>query len=94
MIKITAHVGTLSVTYIYMLLSCSEVRKQYPVPQYQNVFKKTDENCILGYFASSNGNPLPKFRDNLSVPSSRDSLEDGTDRFSRNVGEYLPQLAA
>ena len=28
------------------------------------------ENCaLLGYYAASSGNSLPKFRDNLSVPS-------------------------
>jgi hypothetical protein len=36
----------------------------------------------------SSGNPLPTFRDKISVPSSRDldflTLEDGTDRFFRN----------
>jgi hypothetical protein len=26
---------------------------------------------LLGYYAASNGNPLPTFRDNVSVPSSR-----------------------
>jgi hypothetical protein len=38
----------------------------------------------------SSGNPLPTFRDNISIPSSRVlnllTLEDGTDRLSRNVG--------
>ena len=30
-----------------------------------------DEICtLLGYYAASNGNPLPTFRDNVSVPSS------------------------
>jgi hypothetical protein len=27
--------------------------------------------ALLGYYAASNGNPLPAFRDNISVPSSR-----------------------
>jgi hypothetical protein len=26
---------------------------------------------LLGYYAASNGNPLPTFRDNVSIPSSR-----------------------
>ena len=30
------------------------------------------ENCVLlGYYAASSGNSLPKFRDKLSVPSSK-----------------------
>jgi hypothetical protein len=53
---------------------------------------QVDENCALqGYYAASSGNnALPKFRYNLSVPSS----EDDTDRLSRNVGKELPLLAA
>jgi len=31
---------------------------------------EADENCaLLGYYAASNGNLLPTFRDNLWVPS-------------------------
>ena len=34
---------------------------------------EVDENCSLrGYYASSSGNFLPTFRNNLSVPSFRD----------------------
>ena len=43
------------------------------------------ERAVLGYYAASNGNSLPTFRDNLSVPSSVIkilTLEDGTDRLS------------
>jgi hypothetical protein len=38
-----------------------------------------------------NYNPLPTFRDNVTVPSSRANLtlEDGTDTLSRNVGLTL-----
>jgi len=33
--------------------------------------RKVDRNCaLLVYYATSNGNSLPTFRDNLSVPSS------------------------
>jgi hypothetical protein len=33
---------------------------------------KVDENCaLLGYYAASSGKSLP-FRDDLSIPSSRD----------------------
>jgi hypothetical protein len=34
--------------------------------------RDVDEICaLLGCYAASNGNPLPTFRDNVSVPSSR-----------------------
>jgi hypothetical protein len=34
--------------------------------------RDVDEVCLLpGYYAASNANPLPTFRDNVSVPSSR-----------------------
>jgi hypothetical protein len=33
--------------------------------------RDVDEICaLLGYYAASNGNHLPTFRDNVSVPSS------------------------
>ena len=64
-----------------------------------------DEICsLLGYYAASNVNPLPTFRDNISVPSSRVkkskkkgrkdflksfTVEDGTDTLSRNVVKGL-----
>jgi hypothetical protein len=48
---------------------------------------KVAENCaLLGYYAASSGNFLMMFRDNLSV-------EDRTDRFSKNAGKKLPVLA-
>jgi hypothetical protein len=56
--------------------------------------------ALLGSFAASSGNSLPKFRENRSVTSSRvryvlsRNLEDGTDRVSRRVGKKLPLLAA
>jgi hypothetical protein len=61
-------------------------------------FIKVGEICtLLGCYAASFGNPLPTFRDNVSVPSSRVknsddflTLEDGTDALSRNVGKGLP----
>ena len=51
------------------------------------VRREVDENCVLlGYYAASSGDSLPTFRDNLLVPSSGFlTLEDGTDRLSRNV---------
>jgi hypothetical protein len=61
---------------------------------------KSLEMCALfAYYAASNGNLLPTFRDNLSIPSSRVkksklcdflTLEDGTDTLSRKVGAELP----
>ena len=54
--------------------------------------KRNPEICaLLGYYVAYSGNSLPTFRDNLSVPFT---LEDGADRFSRNVGEELPLYAA
>jgi len=45
---------------------------------------------LLGYYAAYNGNSLPTFRVNLSVPSSRDE----TDRLPRNVRKELLLYAA
>jgi hypothetical protein len=61
--------------------------------------RDADEICILlGYYAEQRGNSVPTFRDNLSVPFSTvkksKTLEDGTDRLSRNVGTELPLCAA
>ena len=62
---------------------------------------EVDENCALpSYYAASSCIFLPTFRNNLSVPSSRAknsvflTVEDGTDRLSRNVGKKLPPPAA
>ena len=67
--------------------------------------REVDEICaLLGYYAASSGIPLPTFRDNVSVPSTRVkksrkkkdllTLEDGTDTLSRNVGKRIPLDAA
>jgi hypothetical protein len=70
--------------------------------------RDVDEICaLLGYYAASNGNPLPTFRENVSVPSSKAkkskknifflvflAFEDGTQSSSRNVGKRLPLDAA
>jgi hypothetical protein len=66
--------------------------------------RDVDEICaLLGYYAAKNGNPLPTFRDNLSVPFSRVrkfknnnflDLEDWADTLSRNVDKGLPFDAA
>jgi hypothetical protein len=38
-----------------------------------------DEICaLLGCYAASSGNPLPTFRNNLSVPSSRDKRAENS----------------
>jgi hypothetical protein len=58
------------------------------------------EICVLlGYYATLSGKSVPKFRDKASVSSSRvkkskKTLEDGTDRLSRNVGTELQLSAA
>jgi hypothetical protein len=69
--------------------------------------REIDESCaLLGCYAAISGNLLPKFQDNLLVPSSGVknppllddfgflSPEDGTDKLSRNVGKNIPLLAA
>ena len=53
----------------------------------------TDESCvILRYYAASNSNFLPTFRDNLSVPSSGVNILDPSswDRWVRNCHYWLP----
>jgi hypothetical protein len=46
--------------------------------------REVDINCIvLGYYAAHSGNFSPTFL----------TLEDRTDRLSRNVGKILPLLA-
>jgi hypothetical protein len=74
----------------------------------RSVLKKRPvfEICaLMGYNATSSVNPLPTFRDNVSVPSSTVkkseksdldflTFEDGTDTLSRNVGKGLPLDAA
>jgi hypothetical protein len=57
---------------------------------------EVDENCTLqGHYTASSGNSVPTFRDNLSTPSSRvkETLEDRTERLSRNVGKRPPLYA-
>jgi len=58
---------------------------------------------VVCYYAESNGNILPKFRDSPSglifkrqEPPKKFgylTLEDGTNRFYQNFGEILPLLA-
>jgi hypothetical protein len=56
-----------------------------------------DKNlALLGYYAAQSGNFLPTYRPNISAPSSTVKiliLENGTDRFSQNVGKKLPLCA-
>ena len=59
------------------------------------------ENCaLLGYYSACSYNSLPMFRVSLPAPSSSVknpgrrilgflTLEEGADRFSRNVGKEL-----
>jgi len=60
--------------------------------------REVDEICAL--LVITQRNYLQIFRENLRVPSSmvkkskRKTLEDGTTRFRRNVGNELPLYAA
>jgi len=65
--------------------------------------READKICtLLDCYVASSGNSFPTFRDNLTVLSLSVTdcllgfltLEDGTDRLSRNVGKELPILAA
>jgi hypothetical protein len=62
--------------------------------------RKVDENCtLLGYYIESSGNSLLKFQDegifkDLIGSIFKESREDDTGNFSRNVGEDLQLLAA
>jgi len=66
-----------------------------------SVFRReVDENCVFQcYCAADGGNSVPMIRDNQLVPSSggkkqrKKTLEDGTDRLSRNISKELPLLA-
>jgi hypothetical protein len=52
-----------------------------------------DEICaLLGYYAVSNGNPLPTFRDDVSVPSSRVTKYKKTPEQCRSHQETCSQL--
>ena len=67
-----------------------------------SVFRReADENYdLLGYYAASSGNFLPKSREKLLVPpqgwplETGPTLEYGTDSLSRNVGKGLTLLVA
>jgi hypothetical protein len=67
--------------------------------------RDADETCaLLWCYAASSRNPLPKFRGNVSVPSSKANkfnfflnfltFEDGTDTSPGNVGKVLQLDAA
>jgi hypothetical protein len=71
----------------------NNVKKKFPHRMISGFRRDADEIfALLGYKATSSGNPLPTFRDNLSVPSSRikKSLEYWSDTLFRNVDEILP----
>ena len=72
---------------------------------YTSINSRREETCVLRtYYAAYNVKSVPTFRENLSVPSLRAkksrifldflTLEDGTGKFSRNVGIELPPCAA
>jgi len=54
------------------------------------------ENCaLLGYYAGGCGIYYRRFREHLSGSIFKvQTLEEGTDRLSRNVGKKLPLHAA
>jgi len=54
----------------------------------------TEQCALLGYYAASNGNFLPSFRDVLSVPSSRFKNPFGPIGFPGTSLRYYPLLAA
>jgi hypothetical protein len=58
--------------------------------------RDVDGKCaLLCYCAAYSSNSLTMFRDNISVPYAKaKTLEDGTDRLSRNVGKKLSPHAA
>ena len=50
-----------------------------------------DKICsFLGSYSEHSGKSLPKFRGKLSVLFSEAKIEEGTDRFSRKLGNDLP----
>jgi len=55
-----------------------------------------NDRALLAYYATNCVNFLQTFLDDLSIPSLRGflTLEDGTDRLSRNVSEKLALLVA
>jgi len=47
------------------------------ISKWKFIFSIHFESCaLLDYYSASSGNPLPTFRDKLSVPFSRLKLED------------------
>ena len=59
------------------------------MPDFTAYHRAADEICaLLGCYATSSGNFLPKFRNNL-LP-----LVHGPDRVFRNAGKELPLLAS
>jgi len=48
-----------------------EATNSRPVCVISGLYREKDENCaLLGCYAGSSGNSLPKFRDSISFPSS------------------------
>jgi hypothetical protein len=53
--------------------ACSVITRDRVPPYGISGFRRNPDEigALLGYYATSNGNPLPTFGDNVSVPSSR-----------------------
>jgi len=73
---------------------------KFPYRHRSKQTNKIQNRALPGYYAAYSGNSVPTFRGNLSVPSSGVknllgflTLEDGTDRLSRNVGTESPMYA-
>jgi hypothetical protein len=65
-VLITAHTVTAFLLFFYLetLSNTSIDISGFP--------RDVDDICgLLGYYAASSGNPLPTFRENVSLPSSR-----------------------
>jgi hypothetical protein len=58
--------------------------------------REVDENCdLMDHYTTSSGNSLPTFRNKfLLLFLGFLTLEEGTNRLSRNVSKELPLLAA
>jgi hypothetical protein len=68
-----------------------------PMHEFKLCPRKHNNYTLLRYYAESSANSLQKFRNNLSVPSSRAKnfiLVDGTDRLSEHISKEMPLLAA
>jgi hypothetical protein len=80
---------TLEVSFFFFFKILNEV-SLFETAMISGFRRDADEICaLIGYNAASGGNPLPTFRDNVSVPSSSLKKSKKTDTLSRNVGARL-----